>query len=170
MTSFIGTNKRQISVYGVISGTIIIFGIIATIELDVAYQWLGYLIMLIAFSAIYVATRQFRDDHQGGVLKFGRGFLFGLSITIVASLVYVAVWEIYLIATDYGFISSYIDSLLESERAAGASEAELAALEEDMERFRQQYDSALFRIPLTFLEIFPVGLLVSIVSAALLKK
>ena len=33
-----------------------------------------------------------------------------------------------------------------------------------------QYADPLFRLPITFLEIFPVGLLISLISAAILRN
>jgi hypothetical protein len=39
-----------------------------------------------------------------------------------------------------------------------------------MAEFRQQYANPLFRLPVTFIEIFPVGLVVSLISAALLRN
>ena len=162
--------KRAALVYGSSSGTIIILGIIATIEFEVAYQWLGYLIMLIAFTAIFVAMKQYRDAQQDHCMSFLTGLKLGLAISLVASGVYILVWELYLFVTDYAFVSSYIDSLIEAQRAAGASEAELAQLNTDMEYFRNMYSNPLTRIPLTLTEIFPVGLLVSLVSAAFLRK
>ena len=39
-----------------------------------------------------------------------------------------------------------------------------------MEKFKQQYANPLFRVPATFLEIFPVGLLISLISAAVLRN
>ena len=39
-----------------------------------------------------------------------------------------------------------------------------------MERLREQYANPVFRLPITFLEIFPVGLLITLVSAGLLRN
>lgn len=156
-------------IYGPIAGCIIIFGIIASIEFNVPYQWLGYLIMLIAFSAIYVAIQRFRDEQQGGVISFAKGFQVGLGVTVIASLIYVFGWELYLLLTDYAFVTDYTESVLEAERSSGMGAQEMAALEADMEALREQYSNILFRIALSSVEIFPVGILVSLISAALNK-
>ncbi len=39
-----------------------------------------------------------------------------------------------------------------------------------METFKAQYANPLFRLPMTFIEIFPVGVLVSLISAAILRN
>ena len=83
---------------------------------------------------------------------------------------YVAVWEVYLAMTDYKFMDEYIAGILRARQAAGASAEAMAAEMAKLESMRVSYANPLFRIPMTFLEIFPVGLLVSLVSAALLRN
>jgi uncharacterized membrane protein len=161
--------KKLILVYGVISGLVIIVINTLSLELGIEQEWLGFLVMFIAFSAIFVAVKQYRDETLGGVIRFGTGFLVGLGITVVASLVYVLVWELYLALTDYAFIDAYIQSIVDSRQTAGASQAELAATIAETETIRQQYTNPLFRLPMTFVEVFPVGVLISLVSAFVLR-
>lgn len=162
--------KKPILIYGAIAGFLIITINTLSFEMGIGEEWLGYLVMFIAFGAIFVAVKQYRDDTLGGVIRFRAGFLLGLGITLVASLVYVLVWEIYLAATGHAFFDTYIATLLESQRAAGATDAKLAATIAEMETMREQYANPLFRLPVTFVEIFPVGLLVSLVAAFVLKN
>ena len=151
--------KKLIFVYGFIAGLVIILTSTLSIHMDVASAWLGFLVMFIAFGSIFVAVKQYRDDTLGGVIRFGTGFLVGLGITLVASVVYVLVWELYLAMTNY----AYIDSFVESMREGGYSNADAVAM-------AQQYSNMIFRLPMTFVEIFPVGLLVSLVAAFVLKN
>ena len=116
--------KKLVLVYGVIAGLVIIVINTLSLELGFGHVWLGFLVMFIAFSSIFVAVKQYRDETLGGIIQFGTGFLVGLGITIVASVVYMLVWELYLVLTDYAFIDSYADSIVDSRLAAGASEAE----------------------------------------------
>ncbi len=162
--------KKLVLVYGIISGLVIIVINTLSLELGIGQAWLGFLVMFIAFSSIFVAVKQYRDETLGGVIRFGTGFLVGLGITVVASLTYVLVWELYLALTDYAFIDTYFDSIVESRQTGGASQAELAATITEMETMRQQYTNPLFRLPMTFVEIFPVGVLISLVSAFILKE
>lgn len=165
---------RIIVTYGLISGLVIILGIMATLGLNSGAPhgevWLGYLIMLAALSAILVGVKQHRDQALGGVIKFRTAFLLGLGIALVASLTYVAVWEVYLAATDYAFAEQYAAQTLAAKRAAGVTGPAYEKAVAEMQAFRAQYANPLIRLPITFLEIFPVGLLVALVSALLLRN
>jgi hypothetical protein len=168
---------RTIFVYGAISGLVIICSMITGLLLaggepghGSSSMLVGYLIMIVAFSAIFIAIKRYRDRQLGGVIKFPTAFALGLAITLVASLIYVAVWEIYLYSTDYTFMGDYAASILAQKEASGASGAELEQAAAEMDRMKAQYANPLFRLPMTFVEVFPVGLLISLVSAALLRN
>jgi hypothetical protein len=60
--------------------------------------------------------------------------------------------------------------MLDAARARGATEAELAQVAAQAEAFAASYQNPLYRLPITFVEIFPVGVLISLVSAALLRN
>ena len=163
---------RTILTYGLISGVIAILGIIGTIVWPGEHHsvWLGYLIMLVALSAILLGVKQHRDRVLGGVIKFWPAFLVGLGIAVIAGLAYVAVWEVYLALTHYTFMDSYVDNILAAKRAAGVTGAAYQKLAAEMETMRRNYANPLYRWPMTFVEIFPVGLLVALASAALLRN
>jgi hypothetical protein len=167
---------RIIFTYGLISGLVVILTSMAVIVLTSGQgghhssPLLGYLIMLVALSSILVAIRQYRDQTLGGVIKFTTAFLLGLGIAVVASIAYVAVWEIYLAATHYAFADTYSAAILASQRAAGVTGAKYQQAVAEMDAFRRSYANPLYRLPMTFAEIFPVGLLIAVVSAALLRN
>jgi hypothetical protein len=104
------------------------------------------------------------------VIKFWAAFALGLGIATAAGVAYVTVWEVYLAMTDYAFMDKYIAGIMRARQGDGASAATMAAEMAKLESLRANYANPLFRIPMTFLEIFPVGLLVSLVSAALLRN
>jgi hypothetical protein len=126
--------------------------------------------MLVALSSILVGVRQHRDQALGGVIRFWPALMIGLGIALVASLAYVAIWEVYLAATHYTFMDEYADQMLAAKRAAGVTGAAYAKAVAEMETMRRNYANPLYRLPETFMEIFPVGLLIAIVSAALLRN
>lgn len=130
----------------------------------------GYLIMLLALSLIFVGVKRRRDRELGGVIRFVPALLAGLGISVVAGVIYVIGWEITLAVTDYAFIDSYSTATIEAARAKGSSPAEIAAVVAEMDEFRRQYVNPFVRLPFTFIEIFPVGLLISLISAALLRN
>ncbi len=166
---------RTILVYGLISGAVIAAAITATIVFSGGNPphsslWLGYLIMLVGLSAILVGVKQYRDDTLGGVIRFWPAFGLGIGIAFVASLAYAAVWEAYLALTHYAFANEYINAVLAAKRAGGISGADYQKVVAEMEAFRRDYANPLYRVPMTCVEIFPVGLLVALVSAALLRN
>lgn len=160
--------------YGLISGLVIISGILATIVLKGHHAqgaaWLGYLIMLVAMSSILVGVRQYRDQSLGGVIGFRAALATGLGIALAASLAYVLVWEVYLAVTHYSFIDQYAAQTLQAKRAAGVNGVAAAQAVAQMEAVRQQYANPLYRILITFSEIMPVGLIFALVSAVLLRN
>ena len=165
---------RIIIIYGLIAGLIIIAGIIGTLiaggDQPHGNVWLGYLIMLLGMAAVFMGVKQHRDQAGGGVIRFFPALGVGLGIALVASLAYVLIWEVYLAATNYEFMAQYTAATLEARRAEGLSGEAYRQLETQMSQMVDQYRSPWFRMPLTFAEIFPVGLLISIVSAALLRN
>ncbi len=166
---------RSMIIYGAIAGAVVVGNIIIGLRLSGgegagASQWFGYLIMLIALSAIFFALKRHRDKELGGVIKFSTAALLGLGISAVAAIAYVTGWEAYLAMTDYAYISHYTDTLIAKKQAAGVSGAELEKLAAEMQEFEKSYANPAIRVPITFLEIFPVGVLVTLASAALLRN
>lgn len=131
---------------------------------------IGYTTMLVALSVIFLAVKHRRDVINGGVIKFLPAFLMGLGISAVAGILYVLAWEITLALSGFDFGAMYAEHLTEAARARGATEAELAAEMEKARNFAKMYANPLFRMPITFTEILPVGILVSLVSALLLRN
>ena len=169
---------RYIFIYGLLSGIVIMAVLLAGMTLVpegeggfIHTVWFGYLVMLVALTFVFVAVKRYRDIECGGVIKFVRALLIGLATSGVAALAYVAIWEVYLAATDYAFMGEYMEAALRQSQAAGVTGAALAAQRAEMEAFAAQYNSnPLLRFLFTFIEIAPAGLLVSFVSAALLRN
>lgn len=166
---------NKILVYGVIAGLVAglplsAFVIFAHDNSPAHGMLIGYTIMLVALSTIFVAIKRHRDEVLGGVIRFWPAFALGLGISAVAGIIYVIAWDVSCAIAHVDFASSYAAAVVEQKRAAGASTAELAKVTAEMERFKVQYANPLFRWPMTFIEIFPVGVLVSLISAALLRN
>jgi len=166
----------RIFFYGTISGLIAVSAIIAGIvsadgnpNASSHSLWFGYLVMFVALSMIFFAIKQHRDRTLGGVIKFLPAFMMGIGIAVIAGIIYMGAWEIYLAATNYAFMDQYTAAMLEAERVKGTPPDKIAAMAKEFESLKIQYQDPLFRMPLTFLEIFPVGLLVSLFSALILQ-
>lgn len=165
---------RIIAIYGLIGGIIVAAGM----QLSIAFvsdhgsigMVVGYLTMLIAMTMVFVGVKRFRDTHKGGVIRFWPALGVGLGIALVAGLFYVAAWEVYLYATDYRFMDVYVAQTLETMRKDGKPAAEIAAFAAQMEAFKAQYANPLYRLPITLSEIAPVGIVVAVISAAILRN
>jgi hypothetical protein len=161
-------------IYGGIAGAIVVSIISATIALDLpshaTSMWVGYLVMLAALSLIFVGVKRYRDVECGGAIRFGRALGLGVSIAAVAGLVYVIGWEAYLAVSGQDFMAEYTAGILADLRSHGATQAVLNAKAAEMRDLAESYRNPLFRMPLTFVEIFPVGLIVALASAALLRN
>lgn len=165
--------RRIVLVYGGVAGAIgsAIAGIsLGEVSRLAALEWLGYLVMIAALSLVFVGVKQYRDQELGGVIRFATGLKVGLGIVVVASVTYVAAWEAYLAATDHAFMDAYAESVLERRAQAGATEVEQAATRSELVAMAARYERTPARRFVTFLEIFPVGLVVALASAAVLKR
>jgi hypothetical protein len=165
---------RIIWIYGTIGGLVLassfLVGWLMGAEIDDHNVFVGYSIMLVALSMVFVGVKQYRDKVLGGVIRFWPAVGVGLGIAAVASLFYVIGWEVYMYATDYSFMRAYVESSIAAKQAAGAPAAEVAKFAAEMKAFEAQYANPLFRIAITLMEIAPVGLLVALITAALLRK
>ncbi len=162
-------------IYGSIAGLVIIATMIVGYALSGgegagASQWFGFLIMFVALTLIFIGIKRYRDQEHGGVIKFGKAFMMGLGISLVASVIYVVTWEVYLVLTDYAFADTYVAAVTANFEARGLTEADLQEKLAALEASMSNYHNPLYRVPLTFTEIFPVAVLVTLVSAALLRN
>lgn len=168
--------KRTVVKYGLISGVIIstltaiMVPLAMTGRIDFgSSQLLGYSAMVLSFLAVFFGIRSYRDT-TGGAITFGRAFKVGILITLVACAVYVIAWEI----VYWGFLPDFADRytavVIEKLRESGASAAEVASEQKKMDEFKKLYRNPLFNVAVTFMEIFPVGLIVTLVSAGILRR
>jgi hypothetical protein len=170
------TMSRVILTYGIIAGLIVAIPMFTLLAIDSDHtawsssQVFGYGLMMLALSMIFIGVKSYRDKAKGGVIKFLPAFLVGLGISFVAAIIYVVGWEITQTLTNHAFAEGYANSIIEAARTKGASPAEIEALSAQMAEFQRMYANPLFRVPMTFIEIFPVGLIISLIAAALLRN
>lgn len=168
--------KKIVLVSGLIA-TVIIVGISGLMLLtagdDSSHQhseWLGYLVMILGLSMIFVGIKQYRDQYLGGVIKFTKGLQVGLLITLVATTGYVLAWEAYMQSADSNYMDSYKQSYIEQLQSSGEPAAVIEQKITEMEELAEKYNNPIFRMGFTALEIFPVGLIISLLSALLLRN
>lgn len=165
---------RIIAVYGAIAGVIVAIGMFINMNFIASHGAMGmvagYLSMLVALIFVFVGVKRYRDVNLGGVIGFWKALGVGLGIGLVASVFYILGWELYMWQTGGTYLTDYIARTVEDMRAAGTPAAEIAEFSADMGAMAERYKNPLFRMALTLTEILPVALLVSIVSAALLRR
>jgi len=166
--------KKTILTFGFISGAILSGVMLASIPLMDAHDDLGMIIgyssMVLAFLLTYFGVRSYRENVAGGVISFGRAFAVGISITAIACCCYVATWEVVYNKFMPDFMDKYVACQLDNARKAGKSPAEIEATAKEMEHYKELYKIPLARIGMTFLEPLPVGLLMTLLAAGLLRK
>lgn len=168
--------KRIIISFGLISGLIITGIMIYTIAMCYnkddfeGNMVLGYASMILAFSFIFIGVKNYRDKYSNGLINFGKAFKIGFYISLVASTVYVVVWLIdyYVFIPD--FMDKYTTYVLKETKADGASLAELNEKAAEMADYKELYKNPLFVVLFTYSEILPVGLLIALISALILKR
>ena len=165
---------RIIAVYGVIAGiTVAVLMRIAMMlfpEGGTGGMVAGFASMIIALSFVFIGIKRYRDIELGGVIRFWKALGVGFGIAAIASLFYVAAWELYLYFTNYTFMEEYTRLAIQQAQKAGKSAAEISALAKDMDGFKDLYANPLTRMALTLTEILPVALLMPIFSATLLRN
>jgi hypothetical protein len=167
---------RYILIYGAIAGVVV--GVpLSILTLSMSGQammrygmLIGYLNMLIALSAVFLAIKRRRDVDLGGVITFWPALALGLGVSFVAGVIYVIAWEVSCAIAHADFAAAYARAMIAQQEAKGLSGAALERFRAEMERFKVQYANPLYRWPMTFAEVFPVGVIVSLVSAALLRN
>jgi hypothetical protein len=130
----------------------------------------GYVTMIVALATVFLGIKRYRDKVLGGAIKFGPAFLVGLGISAVASLIYAIAWEISLALSGFDFAATYSKMMIEGARAKGASPEEIQQAMQEAAAFAEMYANPFYRLPITFVEMFPVGLLISLISAAVLRN
>lgn len=164
--------KKNVIVFGLIAGAIVTTMMtLSTVQGYITQNWdygvvIGYASMVLAFSLIFVGVRNYRDKFNDGVITFGKAFRIGLYITLIASTMYVFAWVI----NYYLFIPDFIDRYSEYMLRESAGTADVDKKMEEIQSWRELYKNPLFVILLTYMEILPVGLIISVISALILKR
>jgi hypothetical protein len=130
----------------------------------------GYTTIVISFLFVYFGIRSYRDNVLGGRISFGKGFQAGILITLISCVFYVGMWLVTYHRFFPDFPDKYAAYLVEDRRANGASEAEIDDVRKQGEQMKEMLENPLINAAVTFTEPFPVGLLITLISAAVLRK
>jgi hypothetical protein len=170
--------KRTVLIYGLIAGAVVSAFMATTmlisakdeaVHTGISSMVVGYLGMLISFSLIFVAIKSYRDKQANGVISFGKAFSIGLLISLIASTLYVVTWAI----VYKNFLPDYMDkycAAIIKEAKESLSGAALQAKIDEMNKAKEMYATPLGFTLFTYAEILPVGILVSLIAALVLKR
>jgi hypothetical protein len=167
--------KKTVLTFGLISGVMIAALMFATmlfidkIGFDKGVI-VGYTTMIIAFMLVFFGIRSYRENVGNGHITFGRAFAVGILITVIACVFYVVAGQIIYFKLMPDFGDKYTSYVVEKERAAGANQQAIDAKVQEMKSLKAQLDNPFINAAFTFIEPFPVGLIVTVISAAILKK
>jgi hypothetical protein len=131
---------------------------------------IGYTTMLVALTGVFLGVKHYRDKVLGGVIRFLPALGMGLAISAVASLGWVIAWEISLAVTKFDFAGVYFEAMIEQARASGATPERIQQITKEGQGFAAMYANPAIRIAITFAEMFPIGVVISLISAALLRN
>lgn len=169
--------KRIVLIYGLIAGAIVGAMLLITVPMYKAGtlnldngELLGYTTMTIALSLIFFGVKSYRDNNLGGEISFGRAVQVGLLIMLVAGVIYALCWEVSYRNMGEEFTAKMNQHYMDKMKADGASEAELAEAKADWESFGELYKNPIIRFGVTIMEITPVGVVLTLLSAALLRR
>ncbi len=168
--------RKTIVKFGLMSGAISTAMMLVTIpfidRIGDKGELVGYTAIVVSFLFVFFGIRSYRDNVAGGTITFGRAFSVGILITVISCLCYVATWEILYFKMHFmaGFMDQYVAVSIDRLKASGASPETVQAEVVRMNNFKRLYQNPLFNAAITFVEPFPVGLIMTVMSAAILRK
>lgn len=171
--------KKVIYKYGLMAGAIQViigFGLMALLIGDgssnMEYgELLGYATMIVSLSLIFFGIKAYRDEHLGGEITFGKAVQVGLLITLVAAALYIIGWMLYYhLGSGQAMMDAYVDQQIADIRNSGQSDAVIQQEIEKVNGFLDLYQNPIVMIGITFMEIFPVGLIITLIASALLRR
>jgi Protein of unknown function (DUF4199) len=167
--------KKTVLTFGLISGLIVsvLMGgsLLLAEKIGSAHSMaLGYTIMVASFLLIYFGIRSYRDNDLAGQISFGRAFACGILITLITTVCYVAMWEVLYFNFMPHFMDGYFAAQIHKVQSSGLDSATIAAQVAAIQRSAQLYQNPFVNMAYTFIEPFPVGLIITLASAAVLRR
>ena len=131
---------------------------------------LGYTSIVLSFLLVYFGIRSYRDNVADGHITFGKAFGIGICITLISCVFYVATWEVLERTVFPDFMDQYAATMVAKAQASGASAQVVQAKIDEMQRMKVMYANPFYNVLYTFIEPFPVGLVITLISAAVLRR
>lgn len=167
--------KKTVLTFGLISGAIAAVLMLATMPFieRIGFDkgmYVGYTGMVLAFLMVFFGIRSYRENVGDGEITFGRAFSIGILITLISSVCYVITWEIIYFGFNPDFCDKYATYVVEKARASGASAQVIEATRQKMRDLTALMNNPFLNAAMSFVEPLPVGLLITVISALVLRK
>jgi uncharacterized membrane protein (UPF0136 family) len=167
--------KKTVLTFGLIAGVII--SVLMNASLLLAKRIgsghsmaLGYTIMVASFLLVYFGIRSYRDNNLGGQISFGRAFSCGILITLITTVFYVVSWEIMFFNFMPHFMDGYFAAQIHRVQASGLDAATIATRVAAIQHSQHMYQNPFVNAAYTFIEPLPVGLIITLISAGVLRR
>ena len=167
--------KKIVLTFGLISGAMaaaMMLGTLPFVE-KIGFEKgyiLGYTTIVLSALLVFFGVRSYRENVGGGRLTFGRGIAVGILITLISNACYVGTWEVINYTMMPDFADKYTAHMVERAKASGADPQQIEAKVREANDFKQMYKNPAINVALTFAEPFPIFLLVTLLSAGILRK
>jgi hypothetical protein len=167
--------KKTVLTFGLISGAVSAATMLATVPFAETIGWekgeiLGYTMIVLSGLMVFFGVRSYRENVGGGRLTFGRGVAVGVLITLISSACYVGAWEFVYYRLMPDFADKYAAHMVEHAKASGASQQKVEETAQKAKDFKKMYANPAINVAMTFMEVFPIGLVVTLLSAGILRK
>jgi len=167
--------KKIVLIFGLISGALMAIFMFATMPFidKIGFDKgviVGYTNIVLAFILVFFGIRSYRENVNGGAVSFGRAFMIGILITLISSVCYMIAWQILFHNFMPDFFDKYAAHVIEKARASGAPPEALQAQTQEMDQMKQLVKNPFFHNLFVFLEPFPVGLVITLISSLILRK
>jgi hypothetical protein len=167
--------KKTVLTYGFISGGVAAALMLATLPfVDSLHgrkgEIVGYTGIVLSALLVFFGVRSYRENVGDGRISFGRGFAVGILITLISCVCYVGTWELIYFKISPGIGDKIFAGQVERLKASGAPQDKIDAAARQAETFKKLYANPLTNAAITFIEPFPVGLALTALSAAILRR
>jgi len=167
--------KKTVLTFGLISGALSSLMMVATVPFadKIGFdkgEVVGYTTIVLSFLLVIFGVRSYRDSACNGQITFSKAFAVGISITLITCICYVVTWEVLYFNFLHDFMDKYGAYMVRKLRASGASPAAVQAQLQQVKKYKELYENLFVNAAMTFIEPLPVGLVITLTSAAVLRK
>lgn len=167
--------KKTVLTFGLISGVIVSAMMTATIPFAdrIGFdrgEFVGYTVIVLSLLLVFFGIRSYRDNIGNGQITFGRAFAIGICITLISCVCYVVTWEVLYYNFLPDFMDKYAAYLTAKAQASGTAAQTLQTQLQELQKLKQLYQNPILNGLVTFIEPFPIGLVITLISSAILRK